>query len=157
MGNFLQEGYLGISWGNYDMKANYQMGVIALSLSELIQDADWKTEKHVPVIELPTTVSPGEPVMVEVSVGREIPHPNTPEHFIAWIKLLFHPKGAKFPVEVGDYRFSVHGSDDESGGVPKAEPFIRARVSFDSPGKLMALSYCNIHGLWQGETDVAVE
>ncbi|MFO7941441.1 MAG: class II SORL domain-containing protein [Bacillota bacterium] len=131
--------------------------MIGLSLSELIQDADWKKEKHVPVIELPTAVSSGEPVMVEVSVGREIPHPNTPEHFIGWIKLFFHPEGAKFPVEVGDYHFSVHGNGEGAEGSPKAEPFIRAKVSFDTPGKLMALSYCNIHGLWQGEAEVSVE
>ena len=127
-----------------------------MSLSDLIKEADWKKEKHVPVIEIPSTVTAGEPVKVAVSVGREIAHPNTPEHFIAWIKLFFQAEGAPFPVEVGDYHFSVHGGDDD-GAFPKAEPFVEAKVSFESSGKLMALGYCNIHGLWQGEAEFAVE
>ncbi len=128
-----------------------------MGLSDLIKDADWKKEKHVPVIEVPASVSAGEPATVAVSVGREIAHPNTPEHFIAWIKLFFQAEGAQFPVEVGDYSFSVHGSGDDDGAFPKAEPFVEAKVSFETSGKLFALSYCNIHGLWQGETNLEVE
>jgi len=128
-----------------------------VSLSDLIKEADWKKEKHVPVIEVPSAVAAGEPVSVRTSVGREIPHPNTPEHFIAWIKLFFQAEGAPFPVEVGDYHFSVHGRDDDEGAFPKAEPFVETQVSFESSGKLMALGYCNIHGLWQGEAELKVE
>jgi superoxide reductase len=45
-----------------------------------IQKADWKTEKHVPVIECPDTVKAGEMFEVKVTLGKEIAHPNTTEH-----------------------------------------------------------------------------
>lgn len=128
-----------------------------MSLSDRIQDADWKKEKHVPVIEPPTTVKKGEPCEITVSVGREIAHPNVPEHFIAWIKLFFQADEAKFPVEIGDYQFSVHGSETDEAAFPKAEPKLTVTASFAAPGTLMAMSYCNIHGLWQGEATLEVE
>ena len=63
---------------------------------DLVQTADWKTEKHVPAIEVKDTVKKGEVVSVSVTVGKEIPHPNTTEHHIAWISVYFLPKGEKF-------------------------------------------------------------
>ena len=59
-----------------------------MKLGDLIQSGDFKGEKHVPVIEAPAKVKAGEPFKVIVSVGKEIPHPNKPEHFISWIQLL---------------------------------------------------------------------
>ncbi|HPI98301.1 MAG TPA: desulfoferrodoxin family protein, partial [Synergistales bacterium] len=47
-----------------------------MKLTELVQTGDWKGEKHVPVIEAPESVSGGEVFKVEVSVGKEISHPN---------------------------------------------------------------------------------
>ena len=55
------------------------------SLSEFVKHADWQNEKHVPVIEAPAQVKAGEWATVTVSVGKGIPHPNTTEHFIAWL------------------------------------------------------------------------
>ncbi len=127
-------------------------GVGTLSLANTIQDADWKKEKHVPVIEVPESVTAGEPAAIAVSVGKEIPHPNTPEHHISWMKLYFHPEGGGFPVEIGDYRMLAHG---EAGEV-SAEPAIEARVTFGKPGMLQALSYCNLHGLWQSEVQLTL-
>ncbi|MBC7238051.1 MAG: Neelaredoxin, partial [Chloroflexi bacterium] len=65
-------------------------------LSGQIQHADWKTEKHVPVIECPDTVKAGEFFEVTVSIGKEVAHPNTTEHHIAWITLYYQPEGDKF-------------------------------------------------------------
>ena len=45
-------------------------------IGEYIKTADWKAEKHVPVIECPGQVHAGAPFVVTVAVGREIPHPN---------------------------------------------------------------------------------
>ena len=39
---------------------------------ELYQTADWKTEKHVPVIECPAQVKSGELFPVKVILGKEI-------------------------------------------------------------------------------------
>ena len=65
------------------------------SLSQTIKSADWKTEKHVPVIELPAEIKAGEEFKVKVSLGKGVPHPNTIEHHIAWISVFFQPEGAE--------------------------------------------------------------
>ncbi len=113
-------------------------------LSETIKSGDWKGEKHVPVIEYKRD---GEMIEVEVSVGKEVPHPNTMEHHIAWIELYFHPEGVAAPVLVGRVDFTAHSA-------PLTEPRARFYFKCEKKGKLMALSYCNIHGLWQNEVTV---
>ena len=49
-------------------------------IGELHQSADWKTEKHVPVIECPDEVTADEVFDVKVTPGKEVAHPNTTEH-----------------------------------------------------------------------------
>ena len=112
-----------------------------VDLNEFFQSADWKKEKHAPVIE----VKSKDPVVVEVSVGKEIEHPNTVEHHIRWIQLLFHPEGEKFPVEIGRIDFNSHG---DAG---KTEPKGYFSIKTDKPGTLIAFSFCNIHGFWKNE------
>jgi len=58
---------------------------------ELFQKADWKKEKHVPFIECPNNVKSDWIFEVKLGIGKEIAHPNTTEHNIAWISLLFKP------------------------------------------------------------------
>ena len=50
------------------------------SIADHVQHADWKNEKHVPVIECPDTVKKEELFEVKASIGKEISHPNTTEH-----------------------------------------------------------------------------
>ena len=78
-------------------------------LKEMYQDADWKLEKHMPVIEAPGKVKKGGLVQVTVTVGKEIAHPNTTEHHIRWIGLFFLPDGEKFPYQVAKIEFDAHG------------------------------------------------
>lgn len=67
-----------------------------MKLGDVLRSGDWKSEKHVPVIEAPDTVAAGQPVDIKISIGEEIPHPNTAEHHIRWIKLLSNPtKGSR--------------------------------------------------------------
>ena len=127
-------------------------------LKELIQSADWKKEKHVPVIEGPDKVKAGETFEVKVSVGKEIAHPNTTEHHIRWISLYFHPEGDKFPCQVGHFEFSAHG---ESAAGPNQGPAythhaVSAWLKVSKPGKLLALALCNIHGLWESSKDISM-
>ena len=56
-----------------------------MTFEELIKKADWKNEKHVPTIDI-VEKKPGL-VTIKATVGKEIPHPNTTEHHIAWIEL----------------------------------------------------------------------
>lgn len=91
-------------------------------LSEHIQHADWKTEKHVPVIECEDQVQSDQIFEVKVGLGREASHPNKTEHHIRWISLYFHPDGAKFPYEIGHAEFAPTANPQR--GLIKA-PFIR--------------------------------
>lgn len=118
----------------------------------LIQTGDWKGEKHVPVITAPESFSKDEAIEIKVSIGDAIGHPNTLEHYISWIKLFYIEDGKKFAVELGDYRYAAHGE-----GETFSEPFAIAKVKLPGSGKLMALSYCNIHGLWGNEQVITLK
>ena len=120
-----------------------------MTLASTIQTADWKKEKHAPVIDCPNVVKAGEVFEVEVSVGKEIAHPNTAEHHISWIALYFQPEGDKFPYQVGRFEFSGHGE----GGVFTA-PKMATLLKVDKPGTLRALSFCNLHGLWESSKEI---
>jgi superoxide reductase len=119
-----------------------------------IQTDDWKKEKHIPVIEI-QKVEDGK-AFVTVTVGKEIPHPNTTSHHIKWLDLFFWPEGGKFPYEIGYCTFDHHGESTEgpdSVGI-YSEPVAKFVFKTDKPGTLMATSYCNIHGLWKSESDL---
>ena len=125
---------------------------------ELFQAADWKAEKHVPVIECPEQVKTDELFSVKVSVGKEIAHPNTTEHHIRWISVYFLPEGEKFAYEVGRFEFNAHG---ESTQGPNQGPVytnhdITASLKINKPGAMYATSFCNIHGLWRSDREIKV-
>jgi superoxide reductase len=127
-------------------------------IGELVQTADWKLEKHVPVIEAPETVEPGKPFQFTVSVGKEIPHPNTTEHHIAWISVYFHPEGEKFPYHVARFDFAAHGASTQGPNTSTVytEPVAIFTMKTDKPGVLYAVSFCNIHGLWESQKEIKV-
>ncbi len=122
-----------------------------MGLKDLIQESDFKKEKHVPVIEV---IEKNEnKFKLHVSVGKEIPHPNTTEHHICWIEVYFKPDDGKFPYLLGRFTFDAHGASvngPNTSGV-FAEPDVTFVVKIEVPGELFALSYCNIHGLWESE------
>jgi len=125
---------------------------------ELFQSADWKLEKHVPVIEASEKVKKGEILKITVSVGREIPHPNKTEHHISWIEVYFQPQGEKFPYQIGRAEFSAHGASITGADTSSVYTQPEATVSFrtDKSGTVYASSYCNIHGLWQSSKEIKV-
>ncbi len=127
-------------------------------LKDLYQAADWKKEKHAPAIEAPDAVSKGSPVTVTVSVGREIPHPNTTPHHIRWIEVYFQPDGGKFPFQVGRFDFTAHGEspDGPDTSTIYTVPTVHCTFKTDKPGTILASSYCNIHGLWASSKALAV-
>ncbi|MFA5335784.1 MAG: class II SORL domain-containing protein [Candidatus Omnitrophota bacterium] len=129
------------------------------SMKELLQSADWKSEKHVPVIDAPDKARKGEPVKVTVTVGKEIPHPNKTEHHISWIKVFFLPNSEKFPYQVGQADFSSHGASTQGPDTSSVYTNPEAQMTFrtDKPGVIFALSCCNIHGLWENSRNIEVE
>ena len=127
-------------------------------IGDLFQTADSKTEKHVPVIDCPTTVSPGKAFEVKLSIGKEIPHPNSVRHHIRWMKLFFQPDGEKTAYEVAGFEFGSHGetAPDLDKELIYNEPRATVRLTIDRPGALLAISYCNIHGLWENAAEVGL-
>lgn len=108
-----------------------------MRLGELIKtETQEGKEKHVPVIELVACPDCGDKV-VKVTVGKEVPHPNLLEHHIKWIA-LFGVKG----------NLALHIATFDLGptfGVPT----VVTHVNLEDFGELIAIEYCNIHGLWE--------
>jgi len=93
-------------------------------------------EKHVPVIELVECADCGEKV-VKITVGKETPHPNTAEHHIKWVALF----GVKNGLGVHIATFDL--------GPTYGVPTVVAHAHLDEFSELIAIEYCNIHGLWE--------
>jgi len=100
-------------------------------------------EKHVPVIEIGKGKGEGEADIVHVVVGKEIPHPNTVEHYIAWIE-LFGVKMDGQVINLGQAAFAPSYTS----------PNIRFQVPVAEFKAFCALAYCNIHGLWENCLEV---
>ncbi len=127
-------------------------------IAERIQTADWKKEKHVPVIECEDKVKADEMFQVKVTLGKEVAHPNTTEHHIRWISLYFQPQGSKFIFQVGHFEFAAHGEapDGPNKGPVYTHHEATASMKTSKPGTLHAVALCNIHGLWESSKDVAL-
>lgn len=125
----------------------------------LFQTADWRIEKHVPVIETVDKAKKGEFTDITVSVGKAIPHPNTTEHYISWIEVYFLPKGEKFSYQIGKFEFNSHGASTQGPNTSTVytQPIVVCGMKTDKPGIIFAISYCNIHGLWQSSKELNVE
>lgn len=128
-------------------------------LSDFVKTADWKSEKHVPVIECADVVKAGEMQAIEISVGKEIAHPNTTAHHIVWIALHFLPEGTTTSFEITRCEFSAHGAGVQGAdqGPAYTDSCVTVKASFKTAGTLYATAYCNIHGLWMTQKAIAVE
>ncbi|MEM4691029.1 MAG: class II SORL domain-containing protein, partial [Desulfurococcaceae archaeon] len=89
-------------------------------------------------------VKKNEVFKVKVSVG---PHPNTIEHSIRWIELYFEEEGRSFnPILIARFDFTPIYS----------EPTVEVYIKLNKSGRLIALEYCNLHGLWEAYKEVKV-
>ncbi|NOQ33588.1 MAG: desulfoferrodoxin [Methanosarcinales archaeon] len=95
-------------------------------------------EKHVPTIEIGKGRGEGNVDVVRVVVGKDVPHPNTVEHHIAWVELY----GVKKDGQVVDL-----GRTDFAPGY--TNPNARFQVPAPEFKAFCALAYCNIHGVWE--------
>jgi superoxide reductase len=129
------------------------------NIGEQYQTADWKSEKHVPVIECPAEVAADEMFDVTVTLGKEVAHPNTTEHHIRWIQLYFKPEDDKFTYQVGNFEFTAHGESVE--GADKGPVYTNhsavGSVKINTSGTLLAAALCNIHGLWENSKAIKVK
>ena len=137
---------------------NSSGATVVKPFGENYQMADWKAEKHVPVIECAQQVKADTVFEVQVTVGKEIPHPNTTEHYISWISLFFLPDGEKFVHELGRFEFTAHGESVQgpNQGPVYTQHQITANLKIKKSGVLYATSLCNIHGLWLSQKRIEV-
>lgn len=126
---------------------------------EIFQEADWKIEKHAPVIEAMDVVKKGDTVNISVSVGKQIAHPNTTEHHISYIEIFFLPKAEKFPYNIGKFEFNAHGASIQGPNTSTifTQSAITVNLKTEKSGFIIASSYCNIHGLWESSREIIVE
>lgn len=124
-------------------------------IKDLYQSADWKKEKHAPAIDI-LEKETDKKVKIEVSVGKDIAHPNTSAHHIVWINVYFLPEGSKFPYQIGRYDFLAHGASIEGPDTSSVytEPVVQLTMKTSKGGTIFASSYCNIHGLWESSLEL---
>jgi superoxide reductase len=94
--------------------------------------ADDFTKKHTPYI---TTAPAGDATLVKIEIGHEVPHPNAPDHFIAFMELY----AGLTPVARFDLSPEV------------TSPAIGITVSLPAGTVLRAVAHCNLHGWWAYE------
>ncbi|MCL5984933.1 MAG: superoxide reductase [Actinobacteria bacterium] len=125
-------------------------------ISDLYQKADWKTEKHVPVIEFLGKPEKDQETAISVCVGKEIPHPNTTEHHIEWIEIYFLPQEEKYPYLLGKFTFDAHGASVQGPNTSTiySSPDVNCKLKTGKSGYVIAVSYCNIHGLWTSSEEL---
>lgn len=110
-----------------------------MEFGDLLKGAEAEgKEKHVPVIEIDRGHRKEDVDIVRVIVGKDVPHPNTTEHHIAWIELYGVKKEGQV-VHLGSAAFAPTYTN----------PNARFQVPVEEFKAFCALAYCNIHGLWQ--------
>jgi len=100
-------------------------------------------EKHVPAIEIGRGRGKEDVDVVRVVVGKDVPHPNTAEHHIAWIELYGVKKDGQV-VDLGMTAFAPGYTN----------PNVRFQVPVPEFKTFCALAYCNIHGVWENCIEV---
>ena len=99
--------------------------------------------KHVPIIEIDKGRGREVVDIVRVVVGKDVPHPNTVEHHIAWVEIYGVKKDGQV-VDLGRADFAPTYTN----------PNFRFQVPVGEFKAFCALAYCNIHGVWQNCIEV---
>jgi len=99
-------------------------------------------KKHAPVIDAPKSVKKDQPFDITIEVGKLLAHPNEAGHFIEWIE-----------VYCGD---TFLGRVNYSGGTSFPKAVFKSQLSH-AHGPLKVWAKCNLHGLWEGIRDIAVQ
>ncbi|MFO8009947.1 MAG: desulfoferrodoxin family protein [Dehalococcoidia bacterium] len=111
-----------------------------MQFAEVLKSAEAEgKEKHVPTIEIMKEHGSDKTDLIHVVIGKETPHPNTVEHHIVWLEVFGVKKDNGQVVDLGRAAF----------GPAFTSPNISFHTPLDQFKAICALSYCNIHGLWQ--------
>ncbi len=126
------------------MTEQHAFGNLIYTYDAAAGEALGKRESHTPKIEVPAVVKPDEQFALKVTVG---PHPNTIEHSIRWILVMFEEEGRAFnPVFLGKVSLNPGTS----------QPEIILNVKLQKGGIIHAVEYCNLHGLWSGKKEIKI-
>jgi superoxide reductase len=68
-------------------------------------------------------------------------------------------EGEKFPYQLGRYEFNAHGGSVQGPNTSSVytHPAVMTWFKTGKAGTLMAVSYCNIHGLWQSSKEIKLK
>ena len=122
-----------------------KFGDLIYTQEEAPEQAISKAETHTPKIEAPDTVKAGEPFIVKIKVG---PHEMKSHHSIRYVELWFAEEGRPFnPVKVATVIWEPEYTVAEAS----------VAVTLKKSGVLYAISYCNLHGLWEARKEIKVE
>jgi superoxide reductase len=101
-------------------------------------------DRHTPHVEAPASVKKGEPFLVTVKMGQDYVHPDLDNHHIQRLQ-LFNGDRLLASTEYEPGAFTA--------GMEEAKGFSRAifQIALEKPGRLTAMSYCTLHGLWMSE------
>ena len=98
-------------------------------------------KKHLPVLEVPETVTPGECFELAVEVGKLLAHPNEHNHFIQFLDV---------------YADQTYLARVDFTAV-SACPTVTLCLSLEAPAEeLRAYAHCNMHGTWVGSMPIQV-
>lgn len=98
-------------------------------------------KKHQPIITAPKSVRKGECFEVTVEVSKLMEHPNELGHYIEFVELY------------ADHTY-LSRMDFTAR---RTCPIMKTCVSLDhTHGKLRAFAHCNLHGTWEGQTEIEV-
>lgn len=128
-----------------NMTEQHALGDLIYTYDAAAGEALGKRESHTPKIEVPAVVKHDEQFSLKITVG---PHPNTIEHSIRWIMVMFEEEGRAFnPVFLGKVSLNPGTT----------QPEILFTVKLQKSGIIHAVEYCNLHGLWSGKGEIKVK
>jgi superoxide reductase len=97
-------------------------------------------DRHSAFIHCDKNAAKGKKHKVKVKVGEEYPHPDDPDHYIAWVQLW---NGEKMLAEANFIEGALGNEDNNL----EVDFYIVPQKNM----KLRAQAFCTKHGLWQSE------
>jgi superoxide reductase len=97
-------------------------------------------DKHSPVVLCDPSAKRDNPFRVKVRIGTNAKHPNLPDHHYQYIQLW------NLETLIGEVKLQRSSYGDNPVQI-EADFIVYPKVSM----RLIAMAYCNKHGLWQSE------
>jgi superoxide reductase len=113
-----------------------------MTIANNIKSGDEGKEKHTPDISTKECSTCGE-LSVTIQVGKETLHPSTDIHSIKTITLYGETAEGKL-----EQLTSFQLGDENT--IPR----VKTSIKKGKYTKLIATSYCNLHGLWENEVTI---